>query len=180
MAKEAKKNPDNQDEEDNLAQHKLRMRFGWDDLIEEMIQDGQDRGAFDNLSGKGKPLNLERSAFGSEWDMAHSLMKENKVLPPWAEKRNRIMAEIELLNQEISRYWLRYHQAYLLAQGKTHQDALSLDWDSLCADWERKISAINKQIDDFNLGRPTENLEIFRQRLDDVLFRAGARQNLAG
>ena len=38
--------------------------------------------------------------------------------------------------------------------------------------------AINKQIDDFNLRRPAEGMEIFKLRLDDELKRAGARRKL--
>lgn len=172
------KQPDKITEEEKLREHRLRMRFGWDDLIEEMIQEGQEKGAFENLRGKGKPLDLKKSGFGAEWDMAHGIMKDNKVLPPWIEKRNRITAETELLRQAIGRMWGRYSSAYQISPGKTHRDALALEWGGMCRDWEKKIAAINKNIDDFNLGRPTENLEIFRLRIDDVLKQAGARREL--
>lgn len=37
---------------------------------------------------------------------------------------------------------------------------------------------VNKEIDDINLGRPTENLEIYRLRLEDELRRVGAKRGL--
>jgi DnaJ homolog subfamily C member 28 len=178
MSKE--KDPEQNDPIDNkkLAEHRLRMRFGWDDLIEDLIQDGQDRGAFENLRGKGKPLDLKRSHFGAEWAMAHSIMKENKVLPPWIEKRNQIVAEIDFLRIEIGRFWARYDRAFSLAQGKSVRDALALEWEKVCQEWEEKLLGINKRIIDFNLARPTDNLEIYRLRLDDELLRVGARRDL--
>ncbi len=167
-------------EEEKLREHRMRMRFGWDDLIEEMIQEGQDKGAFENLRGTGKPLNLKKNSFGSEWDMAHGIMKENKVLPAWIEQRNHITAETELLRRDIGRMWKRYASAYQLSPGKTHRDALALEWEEMVRGWEKKIQSINKKIDDFNLGRPTENLEVFRLRLDSILEQAGAKPDLAG
>ena len=164
---------------DELSKHQMRMRFGWDDLIEEMIQDGQERGAFDNLRGAGKPLKLNQNAYGSEWDLAHSLMKDNDIVPPWIDKRNRIVAEIDLLRQDIVRQWARYSLAFGLAQGKSHRIALALQWGEVCEQWEEKLGALNKKIEDFNLGRPSENLEIFKLRLDDELQNIGASRDLA-
>ncbi len=45
------------------AHHKKRMRQDWDNLIEDIIQEGVEKGLFDNLKGKGKPLNLSRNHF---------------------------------------------------------------------------------------------------------------------
>lgn len=178
MSEEIDPEQQKQIDDDKLIEHRLRMRFGWDDLIEDLIQDGQDRGVFDNLKGKGKPLDLKGSHFGAEQALAHSLMKENKILPPWIEKRNRIVAEIELLRTEIGREWTRYDRAFGLAQGKSVRDALALEWERVCLKWEEKLAGINKRINDFNLARPTDNLEIYRLRMDDELLRAEARREL--
>ena len=61
--------------------------------IEKKIQEAMARGEFDNLSGKGKPLDLE-AYFNTPEDlrMAYSILKSAHCVP----------AEVELLN-EVSR-----------------------------------------------------------------------------
>ena len=159
---------------DTRAEHFMRMRFEWNDLIEDLIQEGQERGAFDNLRGKGKPLDLEQNPYGAEWELAHKLMKENDVLPPWIAKRNGIIEQIEQFRTDLHRVWARHAQAYRLAQGEGHKSALSLSWDDVCRGWEVELVGLNKQIAEFNLGRPSEGLEMVKLRLDRELERAGA------
>jgi hypothetical protein len=167
-----------QKDEDALAEHRLRMRFDWNNLIEDMIQDGQEQGAFDNLRGKGKPLNLDKNPYGSDWKLAHELMKENDVLPPWIAQRNGIMAQIEQFRTDIGRVWRRHEQAFRYAQGKGQKGALALGWDDVCQQWEAELEILNKRIRDFNLGRPSEGLEIVKLDLGKELERAGAKQYL--
>lgn len=164
--------------EEKRAKHRLQMRFGWDDLIEELIQEGQERGAFENLKGQGRPLDLDRNSYAADWALAHSIMKEHGIVPPWIEKRNRIVAETELMRRELTRQWTRYAQAYAVAQG-SNRTALALQWVEVCQEWEVKLAGINKKIDDFNLDRPSDNLELFRLRLDQELLRIGANRDLA-
>ena len=51
------------DSEAEQARHRQRMKEDWDGLIEDIVQEGKDRGIFDNLKGKGKPLNLSKNHF---------------------------------------------------------------------------------------------------------------------
>jgi DnaJ family protein C protein 28 len=163
---------------DARAEHFMRMRFEWNDLIEELIQEGQERGAFADLKGKGKPLNLEQNPYGAEWELAHKLMKENDVLPPWIAQRNEILTQIDQFRIDVVRDWTRHEQAFRLAQGQGQKSALSLSWDDSCRQWEIDIKKLNKRIADFNLGRPSEGLEMVKLRLDKELERAGAARTL--
>jgi len=43
--------------------HRRRMRLQWNDLIEDLIEDGRRRGLFEDLPGKGKPLHLEQNIY---------------------------------------------------------------------------------------------------------------------
>lgn len=181
--KEEKRKEDEADREEwteaeRQAEHKLRMRFGFGDLIEDMIQEGQERGVFDNLQGKGKPLNLKGDVYEDERKLAHALMKEHKILPLWLAKHNAVHEAAEALRADIGRHWRRHDQAYRYAQDKGRRSALRLSWDAHCRAWEERIEEINKQIADFNLRRPSEKMEIFTLRLADEIERAGARRAL--
>ena len=67
--------------------------------IEKIIQDAIARGEFDNLEGKGKPLDLT-AYFNTPEDirMAYSLLKSNKFVPEEIE----LMREISDLKDDIA------------------------------------------------------------------------------
>jgi DnaJ family protein C protein 28 len=165
-------------EADRQAEHKLRMRFEFNDLIEDLIQEGRERGVFDNLRGKGQPLNLQSGLYENDRKLANELMKEHDVLPLWLARRNTVNLVIEELRDSIGRHWQRHEQAYRLTQDDTRHKALNLSWGAQCRAWEGEIKTINKQIEDYNLRRPGQGMEMFKLRLDDELKRAGARREL--
>lgn len=179
MSDKLDKSDDNKKKDaDSLAEHRMRMRLDWNNLIEDMIQEGLEKGSFDDLSGKGKPLNLKKNPYGAEWELAHHLMKENDVLPPWIAHRNEISAQTEQFRTDAAREWARHEQAFRYAQSKGHKDALSVSWDDVCRQWAAELVALNKQIRDFNLGRPSEGLEIVTVDLRRELKRLGAKRFL--
>ena len=81
-------------ESERQTEHKIRMRFEYQDLIEDLIQDGQERGVFDNLKGKGKPLDLSSNLYEGDNSLANDLMKEHKILPLWLARRNTVSEDL--------------------------------------------------------------------------------------
>ena len=165
-------------ENEHRVEHKMRMRFDWNNLIDEMIENGRSQGIFDDLKGKGKPLNLNKNPFNQNSEIADSLLKENKMVPAWLAQRNDTQTEIEALRQKISRTWRRYDQEYRFAQGAGIRSGLEIAWDDEIKKWEAAILKINKLIDSYNLKRPVNNLEMYKLRLDDELERVGSRRFL--
>ena len=157
-------------ESERQAEHKIRMRFEFNDLIEDLIQEGKERGAFDNLRGEGKPLDLNANLYEGDSRLANELMKEHKLLPPWLQRRNAVRLVIDELRLDIGRHWKRHEQAYRLAQDKGRRSALILSWRTFCREWEAEIVEINKKIDDFNLRRPMVGMELFKLRLEFLLM----------
>jgi DnaJ family protein C protein 28 len=61
-----------------------------DDPIKNAMQAGQ----FDDLPGKGKPLNLDGNPFADpEWELAHHVLKSGGFTLPWIETRRQIEKE---------------------------------------------------------------------------------------
>jgi len=57
---------------------------------EEQIRRAIEEGKFDNLPGKGKPLNLEQNPFEDpEWRLANHVLITSGFSLPWIEKRAR-------------------------------------------------------------------------------------------
>lgn len=62
----------------------------WDEaLAEKQIQDAQRSGLFDDLPGRGKPLDLDALALGPE-ALASRILKEAAVVPEWIELAGRL------------------------------------------------------------------------------------------
>lgn len=156
------------------AHHKKRMRQDWDNLIEDIIQEGVEKGLFDNLKGKGKPLNLSRNHFEEGQALANAILKDNDVPPAWIMERNHILEEQTTLRAEIRRKWLWHEAKFNAADTAEARGRLTISWDDACLKWHDQIVALNKRITTYNLKRPLANLEIFKLNFEEELKRAAA------
>lgn len=167
-----------QNSPDAQARRRYRLEHDRQNLIDDLIEAGREQGVFDNLPGMGKPLNLKRSLFAPEKDLAHGLLKQNDLKPAWIMARSDLLAQIDSLRADIKRKWTLYEREYRLGQGEGQRSALVIAWDDACLKWIETITELNQQINDFNLKRPSENLELFKLSLDAELERASARRFL--
>ena len=66
----------------------------WALIAERKIREAMDEGAFDDLASAGQPLELGDSPFADPADwMAHRVLKNNGLVPPWVEEAKSIDAE---------------------------------------------------------------------------------------
>ena len=71
-------------------------------LVEDRILQAQDEGVFDNLPGKGKPLNLEDDSFVPEdLRLTYKILKNSNCLPIEMELRKEVFNLRQLLNAAI-------------------------------------------------------------------------------
>ena len=169
---------DNDDERASGDTHRRRIRTDFNDLIEDMIEDGRRRGLFDDLSGSGQPLDLDENVYEGSARLANKLLKDNDLRPPWLSRRVGVIEKIDALRADIGRTWTRYRVAFEQAQGQSHRPALTIGWDDACRGWEEAIVALNKEIEAYNLKRPSSQLELFKLRLGDELKRVNAPRYL--
>jgi hypothetical protein len=74
------------------------MFTGFSRIIEERIRKAQKKGAFDNLEGSGKPLNLENdSHIAEDLRLAYKILKNADCLPPEIELKKEIERTEDLL-----------------------------------------------------------------------------------
>lgn len=71
----------------------LRRR-AWRSHIEEMIQEAQREGKFDNLRGTGQPLQIEENIHAGDRALAYSLLKSNGYAPAEVERGKEIDVEL--------------------------------------------------------------------------------------
>ena len=84
--------------------------FGYLNIVEKRIQEALERGDFDNLPGKGKPMPLEDdSMIPEDLRLAYKILKNAGCLPPEIELQKEIRRMEDLLKDipdEKERYGL--------------------------------------------------------------------------
>jgi len=112
--------------------------------IDEIIQQAMQEGAFENLPGKGKPLNLEENPYlDREWQLAYHLLKQNGFAPDFIEQRQQMELELATARQSLARAWGWRRQA--LVEGKP-ADWGEAEWSRAKNEFEKRINEINNQI----------------------------------
>src|SRR6202045_2757050 len=75
----------------------------WETIAERKIREAMSEGAFDNLTGKGRPLNLEENPYEDpSLRMAHRLLRNNGFAPAWVEEAKDLVQEIDLSCRELT------------------------------------------------------------------------------
>lgn len=75
------------------------MISGFEKIVEERIKNAQQKGVFDNLSGAGRPLELEEDRHvPEELRLAHKILKNADCIPPEIELKRQIRQTQDLLS----------------------------------------------------------------------------------
>lgn len=71
-----------EDERTPQSRRPVRKLPQWESAIDRQIREAQERGDFDDLPGRGKPLDLTSWGEG-EWALAHHVLKQAGETLPW-------------------------------------------------------------------------------------------------
>ena len=159
---------------DRDAIERMRRQRREEDLrnvIERIIDEAAEKGAFDNLPGKGKPLKLNKNPYAADQQLAYELLQNNDYTLPWIAKRNEMLDKIADLRESLAREWAQ-------VRGRQQQAAQQLEWTDRLRDYAARIVALNEEIARANLSIPLAQLELLKLTLDDELKRASASRTL--
>jgi DnaJ family protein C protein 28 len=127
---------------------KVRMS-DFESPLDKILREARERGEFDNLPGKGKPIQWEDETHVPEDQrMAQRLLKHNGFTPDWIELGNDLDARYRVLQER-------------LARARADRAAGALDqkgWQSIAQEIAGKIRELNKSIIGYNLRTPHESL----------------------
>jgi DnaJ homolog subfamily C member 28 len=124
-----------------------------EDHIDKAIQEGK----FENLPGKGKPLNLDENPLADpEWRMAHHMIQSSGYTLPWIEKRQEIDASLEKARQELRRSWAWRSQA---ADRRAPPAQAVRDWQCALERFRGQVGEINQKIFSYNLEVPSAHFQ---------------------
>lgn len=128
------------------------------DKGEEQIRRAIEDGCFENLPGKGKPLNLDENPFEDpEWRMANQVLVNAGYSLPWIESRREIEAEIEAARRFLKNAWERRKAAPASA---SQMGMVEQQWQRAARLFREKIAGINKRILNYNLEAPLPQVQM--------------------
>jgi DnaJ family protein C protein 28 len=144
-------------------------RKDWERLIEEQIRRAQEQGAFDNLPGKGKPLDLRRNPhLPEELELAFHVLQDAGFAPEWIELDKSIRAQLAAARASLMRSLVSRRARLAELAGRHDRVALAqreriwADWRRAVCTFEQAVDAINRDIRDLNLKIPIARLQRFR------------------
>jgi DnaJ family protein C protein 28 len=160
-----------------------RERKDWESWIDEQIREAQEKGQFDNLPGKGKPLDLTSNAYAGDRELAYKILSEAGYAPEWIELDKAIRNRLSQARAALVRAWAWYQEsaggtgdaAGLAAAASSRRRPRRLPvereravalaaWQAAEGRFREEVAAINAQITELNLKVPGPNFQ--RNKLD--------------
>jgi hypothetical protein len=120
----------------------------WENIAEQKIREAMAEGAFANLKGTGKPLDLEEDPYEDpSMRMAHRLLRNNGFAPPWIEEAKDLERAIDTLRRDLKR-------------ARDHGRALDM--------FHEKVAELNRRILTHNLKTPSVQFHMQTLKAEDI------------
>jgi DnaJ family protein C protein 28 len=149
----------------------------WEKWIDQQIREAQERGEFDNLPGKGKPLDLAPNPYAQEQELAFKILKDAGYAPEWIELDKSIRGRLDRALETLARRWAWYQtrsselasRSDRWAQAERERSLAS--WDKAVADFQQAIATLNREIADLNLKVPSPRFQRSKVNLEREIAR---------
>ena len=124
--------------------------------IDEQIRQAIQRGDFDDLPGKGKPLDLSENPYEDPgWRLTYRILKENGYTLPWIETRRNIELDFERVSKSLDRSW-EWRKNATSRRGTMHAER---EWQQALQKFREETDKINKRIRNYNLEIPSDQFQ---------------------
>lgn len=143
-----------------FKKHAIKTKYGYDRVVEDLIQEAMGKGDFQNLSGVGKPLKSHQEQNPYVDFTTHKMNKiliDNGFTPEWIMLGKDIRDEIDALKAE-----LRKERSYLELPRQEQK------WSEIIESQLDTVKSINKKIDNFNLIVPILDKQMVHIRLEKI------------
>jgi DnaJ family protein C protein 28 len=128
----------------------------WESLVDKLIRESMERGEFDELSGKGQPVDLSENPFEApELRTAHRLLRNAGFAPAWLEDRKDI-------DERLKRAQTTLLRARDLYRSEIPHGA---QWKRAVQEFRETTAELNQRIRMYNLRAPAT---IFHRKVFDA------------
>jgi DnaJ family protein C protein 28 len=134
----------------------------WESLVDKKIREAMEQGEFDDLQGKGEPIDLSENPYEDpDLRSAHRTLRNAGFAPSWIEERKDIDSEFEIAKTELH----RVRTVLENARGTEHERGAQARWENALGAFRRQASDLNRRITAWNLKVPAQ---AFHRKLIDV------------
>jgi hypothetical protein len=127
-------------------------------LAEKRLREAIENGEFDDLPGKGEPIDLRENPFEDpDLRTVHRLLRNAGFAPAWIEERKDIDAELAAAQTKLSRAWALFGEG-----GKAKSEA---EWERNVKEFREQVLALQQRIRIYNLKAPAA---VFHRKHIDV------------
>lgn len=161
----------------NIIEQMLRERAQQElrGVAERQIVEAQEKGLFDNLEGKGRPLPARKKHQAGDQALAFELLQNNDYTVPWIAARKEMLDAIDSFRSELKGVWDVYRRRLRVAQSEKEWQFAREEWQRDLQRLTEDLRALNQKITALNLTIPVERLEVFKLSLSRELARAGIK-----
>ena len=127
-------------------------------MAEKMLREAIENGEFDDLPGKGEPIDLRENPFEDpDLRTVHRLLRNAGFAPAWIEERKDIDAELATAQTKLTRAWALFGPG-----GKAPSDA---EWERSVREFREQVLELQQRIRIYNLKAPAA---VFHRKHIDV------------
>ena len=127
-------------------------------MAEKMLREAIENGEFDDLPGKGEPIDLRENPFEDpDLRTVHRLLRNAGFAPAWIEERKDIDAELATAQTKLSRAWALFGPG-----AKVPSDA---EWERSVKEFREQVLELQQRIRIYNLKAPAA---VFHRKHIDV------------
>ena len=120
-------------------------------LAEKRLREAIENGEFDDLPGKGKPVDTSENPFEDpEMRLAHRMLRNAGFAPSWIEERKDIDSEFEIARNQLSRVWTVLQNA----RASDNERGAQVRWEKALTSFREQASELNRRIRAWNLKVP--------------------------
>jgi DnaJ family protein C protein 28 len=128
----------------------------FESLVDKLIRESMERGEFDDLSGKGEPVDLRENPFEDpDVRTAHRLLRNAGFAPAWVEERKEIDASLQRAQVTLRRARDLYR----------HEIHGGPRWLRAVREFRETVAELNQRIRMYNLKAPAT---VFHRKVVDV------------
>jgi DnaJ family protein C protein 28 len=123
----------------------------WESLVDQKIREAMEQGEFDDLPGKGEPIDTSENPFEDpEMRLAHRMLRNAGFAPSWIEERKDIDAETDVARTNLARGWSVLQRA----RDTEHEKGAKARWEKSLNSFRQQAADLNRRITAWNLKVP--------------------------
>jgi len=120
--------------------------------IEDHIRKAIEEGKFDDLPGKGKPIQWDENPFvEADWQLAFRILRNAGFALPWMDTRKEIEIQLEAARTDLKRAWGWKQSALAAGQSTAFVED---EWQRALGTFREGSAEINHRIFAYNLEVP--------------------------